>query len=315
MKPRITKALAFRSATAVAASLLLSEAVPAQGVLNASSAQAALCSIAACPSTTPVISSLDPASVVSPGGKIVVNGANFNSQSGQPGKIVLKLGSKYPLPLVQLGSHITAFHQPYVERQLAVLGWAGSHAFAQIPSDISGVMDGPATVEIWRDDGVKSNTFVVPFKATRDLQVLPLNDVALQTCEAKADVNLCNHWSDSSQVVIPATVPWLGAKFTIFGQHTMFIPSPKTYQVLGTDKYAFDLKNGWVLDDSYQFENGVAPTYGCPTADAPVNEDFQYSKPPVAPTSSNVSVSWKAGCSVQYAIALHINGPIGVPWK
>jgi hypothetical protein len=312
MQPRIANAFAFRLATAVAASLLLSEAVPAQGVLNASSAQAALCSIAACPSTTPVISGLDPASVVSPGGKIVVNGSNFNSQSGQPGKIVLKLGNKYPQTIVRLGSPTSFFHQPYVERQLAVLAWAGSHALAQIPSDITGVLDGTATVEIWRDDGVKSNTFVVSFKAARDLQILPLSDVTVQNCEATADANLCNHWSDSSQLTIPAYVA--GTKtFSIFGQHTMFIPSPKTNQVEGTDKYSFDLKNGWVLDESQS--NGYFSSYGCPTADAPVDEHFQNSKPPASPSSSSVLMFWRAGCGTQYAVALHITGPIGVPWK
>ena len=315
MQPRITKAFAFRLATAVAVLFFLNGAVHPQGVLNASAAHAVLCSIAACPSPTPVVSGLDTASVVSPGGKIVVNGTHFNSQSGQPGKIVLKLGSKYPLTIVHLGSPTTFFHQPYVERQLTVLGWADSHAFAQIPSDITGVMDGEATVEVWRDDGAKSNTFAVAFKATRDLQILPLSDVAIQTCEAKADANLCNHWSDSTQLTVPAKVPWLGAEFSIFGQHTMFIPNPKTNQVIGTDQYSFDLKNGWVLDESYQFENGVAPVYECNVSDAPVNEDFPNSKPPTAPSSSGVRVFWKAGCSTQYGIALHITGPIGVPWK
>jgi hypothetical protein len=315
MQRRITKAFAFRLATAVAVLFFLSEVVHPQGVLNASSAHAALCSIAACPSTTPVISSLDQASVVTPGGKLVLNGAHFNSQSGQPGKIVLKLGSRYPLTVMRLGSPNTFFHQPYMERQLTVLAWADSHAFAQIPADITGVMDGPATVEIWRDDGVKSKTFVISFTATRDFQILPLSDVTIQTCEAKADANLCNHWSDSSQLTIPAKVPWLGAEFSIFGLHTMFIPNPKTDQVIGTDQYSFDLKNGWVLDESSLGENGVAPVYQCDFSDAPVNEDFPNSKPPTAPSSSGVRVFWKAGCSTQYAIALHITGPIGVPWK
>jgi hypothetical protein len=315
MQPGITNTVAFRLATAVAALLLLSGAAHPQAVLNASTAQAALCSIAACPSTTPVISGLESASVVSPGGKIVVNGTHFNSQSGQPGKIVLKLGSKYPITIVRLGSPTAVFHQPYVERQLAVLAWADSHAFAQIPADITGVVDGAATVEIWRDDGVKSKTFVISFTATRDFQILPLSDVAIQTCEAKADANLCNHWSDSSQLSVPAKVPWLGTEFSIFGQHTMFIPNPKTDQVIGVDQYSFDLKNGWVLDESQQFENGVAPVYECTVSDAPVNEDFPNSKPPSAPSSSGVRVFWKAGCSTQYAIALHVTGPIGVPWK
>jgi hypothetical protein len=315
MKPKITKALAFRLATVGSVLLFWSEAVHAQGVLNANSAHVVLCSIAACPSTTPVISGLESASVVNPGGKIVVTGTHFNSQSGQPGKIVLKLGSKYPLTIVHLGSPTTFFHQPYVERQLTVLGWADSHAFAQIPADITGVMDGPATVEIWRDDGVKSKTFVISFTATRDLQILPLSDVTLQTCEAKADANLCNHWSDSTQLTIPAKLPWFGSEFSIFGQHTMFIPNSKTNQVIGTDQYSFNLMNGWVLDQSYQFENGIAPDYECNVSDAPVNEDFPNSKPPTAPSSSGVRVFWKAGCSTQYGIALHITGPIGVPWK
>jgi hypothetical protein len=314
MQPRITNAFASRLAMAVSVLFLLSEAALAQGVLNANSAHVVLCSIAACPSTTPVISGLDPASVVSPGGKILVNGTNFNSQSGQPGKIVLKLGSKYPVTIIRLGSPNTVFHQPYMERQLPVLNWAGSHALAQIPSDITGVMDGSATVEIWRDDGVKSNAFVTPFTATRDFQILPLSDVTLQDCEAKADANLCNHWSDSSQLTIPAKVTWF-VTFSIFGQHTMFLPNPKTNQASGIDQYSFNLKNGWVLDESYQFENGIAPSYECNVADAPVNEDFPNSKPPVHPTTSSVRVFWKAGCGVQYAIALHITGPIGVPWK
>jgi hypothetical protein len=94
----------------------------------------------------------------------------------------------------------------------------------------------------------------------------------------------------------------------------MFIPNPKDYQVSGADQYSFDLKNGWVL--VHEAENYPDPLYGCPTADAPVNGGFLNSKPPgVSPSSSTVQVMWKAGCSIQYAVALHITGPIGVPWR
>jgi hypothetical protein len=260
-----------------------------------------------------VISGLDSTSVVSPGGKLVVQGSNFNSTSGQPGQVVLKLGSKIPVTYIQLGSTNASFHQPYIERQLTVLGWADSHAFAQIPPDITGVMDGPATLEIWRDDGAKSSTFAVAFTAARTLQILPLDDVALQSCQAAADTNLCNHWSDSSQLNIPPKFSFF-ASFSIFAQHAMFIDNLQDPSK-GIDKYSFNLVNGWTLDNSYQLENGYGSSYGC-SQDAPVNEQFQGSKPNGStPKSSTVTIQWHAACNTKYAIALHITGPVGVPWK
>lgn len=293
--------------------LLQSAAMKAQGPTSIASIHTTLCTIALCTAKAPVISGLDSASVVSPGGKLVVNGSSFNSNSGQPGQVVLKLGSKAAITYVQLGSKIGGFHQPYLERQLTVLGWADSHVFAQIPTDVTGVMDGPATLEVWRDDGAKSSTFVVALTAARDLQILPLDDVALQSCQAAADTNLCNHWSDSSQLSVPAKVAGF-ASFSIFGQHAMFInnlQAPST----GIDKYSFSLGNGWGLDDSYQFENGIGSSYGC-SQDAPVDEQFQGSKPNGStPKSSTVTIQWHAACNTKYAIALHITGPVGVPWK
>jgi hypothetical protein len=258
------------------------------------------------------VQSLDSASVVSPGGKVVLQGANFNSSDGTSGQIILKIGTKFPLTIVQFGTPMNAvYHQPYVERQLAVLGWANGHVFGQIPTDITGVMDGPATLEVWRSDGSKSAPFGVHFTAARDLKILPMSDVTVKSCDKSADGNRCDQSSDSSQLSIPSVFIGLSA-FSIFGEHTMFIQNQQ--QPMGNDTYSFDVKNGWVLDDSYQFENGIAERQSCKGDFA--DEHFTNSKPNYSkPSTSDVVIPWSAGCDLKYAVALHITGPKGVPWK
>ena len=99
---------------------------------------------------------------------------------GTPGKSYEagKQGSHYRDPSRKhRAQHL--YQQPYVERQLTVLGWADSHVFGQIPADISGVIDGPATLEIWRSDESKSSPLAIHFTAARDLEILPLVDTTL----------------------------------------------------------------------------------------------------------------------------------------
>ena len=286
----------------------------ANGQINITQFQANICAITNCPFAPPVLKSLDSASVVSPGGQVVLQGARFNSADGTPGQIVLKIGNKFPMQVIHFGGpQVIAYHQPYVERQLTNLKWADSHIFGQIPSDISGVMDGPATLEVWRSDGSKSAPLTVHFTAARDLEVLPMGDVTVKSCVATADGNLCNKWSDSSQLVIPKTAGYFPT-FSIFSEHVMFIPKTSDWQVYGNDTYSFDLTNGWALDESYQFENGYWSNVACPKTDL-MDEHFTNSKPPSKPTTSDLFISWYLGCDLKYSIALHISGPVGVPWK
>jgi hypothetical protein len=283
------------------------QVAPSIGQLHSS-----LCSIANCTLGLPVIKSLNTASVVSPGGKVVIQGANFNSADGDPGQIVLKIGTKFPMPIVKLGVPTQpVFHQPYVERQLTVLGWADSHVFGQIPADITGVMDGLVTLEVWRSDGSKSAPFTVNFTAARDLQILPMSDVTLKSCTNTADGNRCDQSTDSSQLTIPSHMGF-DPSFSIFGEHTTFIQNTQQ-QATGSDTYSFDLKNGWVLDESYQFENGIAENQACKGDFA--DEKFDNSKPPSKIRTSDVRIPWYVSCDLQYAVALHITGPKGVPWK
>lgn len=314
----MTSNLRARSARCAATTIMWAIAMTwslhqANGQTNFTQLQSNICAITNCLVAPPVIKSLDSASVVSPGGQVVLEGLHFNSADGTPGQVVLKIGNKFPMQAVHLGSpQVPVYHQPYVERQLTNLKWADSHVFGQIPSDISGVMDGPATLEVWRSDGNKSAPLTVHFTATRDLQVLPIADITIKSCAAMADGNLCNKWSDSSQLSIPPKVTGFST-FSIFSEHVMFIPNASQTQVHGNDTYSFDLKNGWVLDESYQFENGYWDNHVCQSDF--LNEYFNNSKPPSAPTTSDVSIPWQAGCDLKYSIALHISGPVGVPWK
>lgn len=281
-------------------------------IVNIAQVHSNLCAIAGCLFAPPTLQSLDSASVVSPGGKVVLQGVHFNSSDGNPGQIVLKMGNKFPMAVIHLGNPVPrVYQQPYVERQLTVLGWADGHVFGQIPADISGVIDGPATFEIWRSDGSKSSPLAVHFTAARDLEILPLADMTLVSCQATADSNLCNQWSDSSQLSIPSNIPFFKS-FSIFGEHTMFIPDKTQYQVYGIDKYSFNLKNGWAAEpyEMNEWSNHACSSDGLPHA------NYLNSKPDSStPSSSDVHISWSAGCDAQYSIALHITGPQGVPWK
>ncbi|MBZ5721053.1 MAG: hypothetical protein LAO03_11795 [Acidobacteriia bacterium] len=308
MQTRITRTLVrlgLASALLALAISLLNEVASAQGVLSASSAHVVLCSIAVCPQAKPVIQGFDITSVFTPGGKFVLQGTNFNSPDGQPGSIVLKIGNKVAVTIIRLG--YPGYRQPYVERQTTVLGWADSHVFGQIPPDISGVMDGIATLEVWRNDGVKSDPFVVHFKATPDLQILPMADVTLKSCSKTADSNLCNNWSDSSQLSIPNNVV---PTPSLYGAHALFIPlAPNQGTQSGQDFFTFTLQNGWAFDNSVWGENGIyTSASGC--NQSLVNEDL-----PSVSTPGQVRVDWSTVCNIQYHVSLHITGPKGVPWK
>jgi len=291
------------------------------------SAHSVLCSIAACPQLKPAITGYDVTSVFTPGGKLVLQGTNFNSPDGQPGSIVLKIGSKGGLTVAHPG---TGFRQPYVERQVTVLGWADSHVSGQIPRDISGVMDGTATVEVWRHDGVKSDPFAVQFKATKDLQILPITDVTVSPgdCYTSTNLNLCNNWSDSSQLTIPSDIH---PQPSIFGAHILFMDVYKV-RIPGHDMFNFSLENGWELANVVSLGN-LAP-FWAPYFPPEVGVQYFSPKDSVkvkvgagckdyddaysihgSLTAGQAIVGWDTSCSFEYYAYIHITGPKGVPWK
>ena len=277
----------------------------AQGVLTAKPLYSGLCAIAACPQPPkPVVKALDSASVVSPGGKLVLQGVNFNSSDGNPGQIVLKIGSKFSMRLIRLGDN--GYRPPYVERQLTVLGWADGHAFGQIPTDISGVMDGTATLEVWRSDGSGSNALPVQFKAAIDMKLLPMVDVAVQSCSNQADANLCNNSSDSAQLSIP---PNLKPAPTLFAVHDKFLYQ-QNHRDYGSDVFTFTLNNGWTWDRAFSML-WLIP--GCPND--PSNMEPGLDTTGSTATTAKLTVKWSSVCDDEYSGTVLMQGPIGVPWK
>jgi hypothetical protein len=294
-----------RAAVLLAPVSLLQPGASGQNILTANRVQTAVCSFAACSQPPkPVIKAVDSASVISPSGKVVLDGVNFNSADGTPGQIVLTIGVMRGVSMIRLGA--TGFRQPYMQVQLTVLNWADGAVFGQIPNNITGVIDGTVTLAVWRSDGVKSDPVSVKFIAARDLVVLPMSDVTVKSCSAKADANLCNHQSDSAQLSIPTTLSPLP---TLYGTHVEFLKPLNAVPGL-QDTFTFSLQNGWVLDNSYQFENGYAYSAACAGDFA----DENLNAPPPG-TSGQVVMSTNVSCGPQYKVSLHITGPKGVPWK
>lgn len=297
--------LTFVGAVFLAPIGLLQPCASGQNILTANRVQTAVCSFAAClQPAKPVIKAVNSASVISPGGKVVLDGVNFNSADGTPGQIVLTIGVARGVAVIRLADN--GFRQPYMQLQLTVLNWADGAVLGQIPGNIAGVMDGTATLAVWRSDGVKSDPVSVKFTAARDLVVLPMSDVTVKSCSSKGDANLCNHQSDSAQLSLPANLSPIP---TLYGTHVEFL-KPQNPIPGGYDVFTFSLQNGWVLDNSYQFENGYAYSAAC-TGDF-ANEDLDVPSPG---TNGQVVMSTNVSCGPQYKVSLHITGPKGVPWK
>jgi hypothetical protein len=258
-----------------------------------------LCAIIDCNKPPkPVTTGIDPSSAITPGGQMVVIGTNFNSNDHKSGDIVLTLGSKAPMTRQMLGHH--SFSQPYREAHLTVLGWSDGHAYGQIPSDISGVVDGPAFIQVRRSDGMASDTFQVQFIAARELhQVLPATDMNTDTCAKNGDENQCNGWADYSN-------PFSTGGQSVVGMHDKFLKNTGPPES-SVDYYSFRLNNGWAWDppkDTYNFAY-----LGCNTDTLGI-EVFDYSS-----TGGKLKFSWQVNCSLLYTFQVFVNGPKGVSWK
>ena len=258
---------------------------------------AALCMLADCNKPPkPVITGVDPSSAITPGGQVVVTGTNFNSNDHKDGVIILTIGTKAAMTRRMMGQ--TFYTQPYREAHLTVMGWSDGHAYGQIPGDISGVMDGPADIQIRRSDGTLSNTMQVQFTAARDIEAYPASDMKLDSCSHNGDENQCNGWADYSS-------PRAAGKASIIGVHVKFLKNgtPKS----GIDYYSFSLNNGWVWD---QGRYGDYSASCANLADNAGEEVYDSS-----PTGGEIKIPWQATCQIIYVNSVLINGPRGVPWK
>jgi hypothetical protein len=240
-----------------------------------------------------VITGIDPSSTITPGGQVVIVGMHFSSNDLKNGEIVLTIGNKFGVTRQVMNNSV--FVQPYREAHLTVLGWSDGHAYGQIPGDISGVMDGSASIQIRRSDGASSDPYTVHFIAFQDWTIYPATDMKGDGCSLSADENQCNGIADFNN-----PRPLSGSTI---GQHTKFLKSGSPESAV--DFYTLNLKNGWT------WHHGIGSTYD-PVC---IGDLFSYEIANDTPSGGEIKAHWTAVCQITYNISFSIHGPRGVPWK
>jgi len=278
------------------------QAVPRSAPFNpAQMPSSALCALIDCHKPPkPVITGIDPGSAITPGGQMVVIGKNFNSNDGKNGQMLLAIGSKSAITRrIRIGGS-PSFSQPHKEAYLTVMGWSDGHAYGQLPGGITGVMDGPATIQVIRSDGTASDPFAVKFTAARELRrLLPAADVTTVSCSKTGDENQCNGWADFG-------FPYPTGATSVAGGHDKFLKNSGATES-DVDSYSFQLANGWAWDPTKDTDNRA--WRGCNTDSVSIEID-DYSS-----TGGTLKFRWKLDCFLLYTLEVYINGPIGVPWK
>ena len=163
----------------------------------------------------PLIESVFPLSVISPGGGVIVQGQSFGRE---PGKLLLRL------------------HHEASLTSLGALTWATRTVSGTIDPNITGVPDQPAYLHVLRADGKRSNEVPVTFTARHEVQLLPSSDVQV-TCSRNADM--------SNDCFPPDGSPYDG---TFFASHYSYTC---VFELCGDLDYGADvvrvhLLNGWV---------------------------------------------------------------------
>jgi hypothetical protein len=248
-----------------------------------------LCGIVDCGPTKvisqppPIIAEVSPASVIEPGGNVLVHGTDFNGRNGSYGMVVLIVGDPRALS-----------HREFV---LQNTQWSNKAAFGQIPSDISGLIDQAAWLQVRRTDGVNSDPVKVQFTARRTTGALSRSDFQVEQCSQAADQNQCNTWADYSP-------PWPLYNWNFVGVHRVFLGKDT-----GTDTFHITLKNGWALTWGGQFGHWIN-FGGC---DSPGGASAPQSQ--VSGSDVTLTITWVSTCEIYYAGTMLIVGPQGVPWK
>jgi hypothetical protein len=177
------------------------------------------------------------------------------------------------------------------EVNLDVLWWFDGGAIVGVPA-MTGVLDQPATIRLTTAAG-KSAWWTPRFVATRDLQLLPWQDVQAQ-CSQIGWRNICNLVGDE---------PLDAKKFNPQFATTLMAGHQMPGNVVGgydTDSISATLLNGWAFH-SYSLNGGERVVGFVPGA-----------------TSGSIGVEWKCPttlCIVRYSLDVYISGPVGLPYK
>lgn len=226
---------------------------------------------------------------VTPGGKVVLNGTNFNDKNGQFGTLVLLIGN----PNIFL-------HQEF---PLQDLRGSDDAAMGTIPA-MSGFIDQLAHLQLRRSDGVWSVPLSVQFYAERDVANLSASSVAQSgiTCSKNADQNQCNTWSDFGAQSPPIDVGTYPNFPAIFAVHNSFLGTEN-----GVDQFHISLKNGWV----YRDRRGVF--VGKSSCVWPSETVLVSTFSKASPADFTITVPWTSTCQFDYGMFMTIEGPKGVP--
>ncbi len=163
----------------------------------------------------PLIETVFPLSVISPGGGVIVQGLSFGKE---PGKLLLRL--HHEASLTSLGG----------------LTWSSRTVSGTIDPNITGVPDQPAYLHVIRADGKRSNEVPVTFTARHEVQLLPSSDVQV-TCSRNADM--------SNECFPPDGWPFDGTFFAYHSSYTCVFDLCGDLEH-GADVVRVHLLNGWV---------------------------------------------------------------------
>jgi len=233
----------------------------------------------------PLLTTLEGAGMVAPGGLVTVDGSNLGDRAG--GTLCLRWG-QVVINQVVVNNGFSSNHQTC----LSIDDWQPTRIRAEVPSGLVGVPDQTAHLVATRGDGVQSSALEIKFVATRTVVVASNapgqgNPLTIDCSTAASTVNECNP---------------IGG----FHANSIFCCSIADYAGAdGRDVYHLQLSHGW----TYVQETSLGRTGG--------DGDVTLAGQPVAgATSGDVTVHWSAGGfggSVQYLINIRVIGPVGVP--
>jgi hypothetical protein len=229
------------------------------------------------PTDQPVLSAIEGASLVAPGGLVKVDGLNLGSDAGS-------LCLRWSEIIVQ--NEFTRSGQAC----LAVLDWQPTRIIASVPSGWVGVTDQLAELIATRSDGAQSNETPINFFARRQVvnvynSTATGNPVFIQCSDAASDTNTCNtNGASHANGLCCSTADFVGA--------------------VGQDAYYLDLHFGWALQSA-----SVTTTEGQSSI------SHQPSVGATGGNVTVFWEAGGYDGSASYNLAITIIGPVGVPFN
>ena len=233
---------------------------------------------------------------ITPGGKVVIKGKYFGAAKG---KVVLH--GRFPFGVKTL---------------LTVEQWNPTKITATVPRQTLGlnVRDQKTKFQILTAKGVGGGAWKVRFRANRDSKWLEMTDKAVKmvSCSAGGDINDCNGRSfgtggEMCVGIIPPT--WKDRNPTIFSYH-------RNCDVIvdwdeGTDRYAINLKNGWVFKKIKLFQKKSSSSEKIRMPSYSVVNKL------IGSSSWSPKIRWEISPGpdeISYGYYIQIEGPRGIPY-